>query len=267
MQKLVVFLTSLETAKAVIATAARLADAIHPSDIQVLHLRPDVDPDFMPTEEIYTDERQNKFELKRDELLNNLQHLVANCPFGLSHPLQQRRGSLPQLINVAVASNDLVLVGSPHTDREAQQVLNIALIKNMKTVILVSRNLPPSLCDHIAVAWEDEPPARRALEAITPIAQAARKVTFLIGDEGSHFADPPPETINALEKNGTTCALTHFSLNGRHMGEALLAEAHDAGVDLLVMGAFFHSHLREALLGGATLEILKDLNLPVLLHH
>jgi nucleotide-binding universal stress UspA family protein len=267
MQKLIVILTSLETASAVIVTAGKFTSFLASPEVRFIHPRPEIDPDLMPTEEVYTEERRTKFELQREQLFRSLEHLVAGSALGKSQPLHQRCGKVSEIIDQESALADLVIVGSPHADPEAQQALDIALVRNMKPVLLVSRNLRPSLCDHIAVAWEDEPPAHRALDAILEVTRGAKTVTFLIGGEGTHFSDPPAAAIKELERIGASCTLTHFTLNGRHVGEALLAEAHDVGADMLVMGAFFHSHLREVLLGGATLEILKDLDLPILLHH
>ena len=51
------------------------------------------------------------------------------------------------------------------------------------------------------------------------------------------------------------------------MGECLLEEAGKAGVDLLVMGAYGHSRLRELVLGGVTRTVLEEMAVPVLLSH
>ena len=51
------------------------------------------------------------------------------------------------------------------------------------------------------------------------------------------------------------------------LGDALLEEAGKAEADLLVMGAYGHSRLREMVLGGVTRAILGDAAIPVLLMH
>ena len=50
-------------------------------------------------------------------------------------------------------------------------------------------------------------------------------------------------------------------------GQALLNKAHELGADMLVMGAYAHSPLREALLGGVTRHMLAHADLPVLMRH
>ena len=61
--------------------------------------------------------------------------------------------------------------------------------------------------------------------------------------------------------------VTRFQANGRKIGEALIAEAHAAGADLLVMGAYTRSRLAEFIIGGATREVLATADMPVLMHH
>jgi nucleotide-binding universal stress UspA family protein len=51
------------------------------------------------------------------------------------------------------------------------------------------------------------------------------------------------------------------------IGDALLSFATDRGCDLLVMGAYAHSRVRELVLGGATRTILKSMTVPVLMAH
>jgi nucleotide-binding universal stress UspA family protein len=58
-----------------------------------------------------------------------------------------------------------------------------------------------------------------------------------------------------------------FRAGGRKIGVALLEEAHAAGADLLVMGAFTRGRVAEFVLGGATREVLAAADLPVLMQH
>jgi len=58
-----------------------------------------------------------------------------------------------------------------------------------------------------------------------------------------------------------------FVIGRGAVGQSLLREAHGIGADLLVMGAYAHSRAIEALLGGATRDVLSHVDMPVLLHH
>ena len=64
-----------------------------------------------------------------------------------------------------------------------------------------------------------------------------------------------------------TADLHALPIGGRPLGAALLRKAHELGADMLVMGAYQHSPLREFLLGGVTRHMLSHADLPVLLRH
>jgi len=56
-------------------------------------------------------------------------------------------------------------------------------------------------------------------------------------------------------------------MEGKSVAASLMGAAANAGADLLVMGGYGHSHLRETLLGGVTLEVISDRSMPVFLMH
>ncbi len=58
-----------------------------------------------------------------------------------------------------------------------------------------------------------------------------------------------------------------FQPASRAVGEALLAESYSGNADLLVMGAFTQSRLRQIILGGVTRRVLAEAKLPVLMAH
>ncbi len=80
--------------------------------------------------------------------------------------------------------------------------------------------------------------------------------------------EAPQPLIDYLAAHGVA-AQHHRALpvKGVGAGEQLLAEARDAGADLLVMGAYGHQAWRETLFGGATREVVGTSLLPVLLAH
>ena len=76
----------------------------------------------------------------------------------------------------------------------------------------------------------------------------------------------PRGLIQTLAQNGRPAQMHQFDLAGRAIGLALLQEAHAVDADLLVMGAFSHNRILEAVFGGATQEVLRSLDIPVLMH-
>ena len=70
-----------------------------------------------------------------------------------------------------------------------------------------------------------------------------------------------------LERHGVPARLKAVESGRQRFGDVILAEAAQETADLLVMGGYGHSKLREALLGGATRTLLADATLPVILSH
>jgi len=80
-------------------------------------------------------------------------------------------------------------------------------------------------------------------------------------------ADPSAEILRHLARHGVPVSAAHEIAGDLDVASILLNRAADSGADLLVMGAYGHSRLRELVLGGATRSILRQMTLPVLMAH
>ncbi|HWW19439.1 MAG TPA: universal stress protein [Steroidobacteraceae bacterium] len=125
---------------------------------------------------------------------------------------------------------------------------------------------------HIAVAWNASRAASRALHDALPLIERAEKVTVLAAD-GAHLprrpgALPVRAIIEHLHRHGVAAELVDINVPPDHsIAAALLAEAQRLSADLLVSGAFGHPRLWEKLLGGVTQDLLRHMNLPVMMSH
>ncbi len=75
------------------------------------------------------------------------------------------------------------------------------------------------------------------------------------------------QMARTLSRHGIHCETVAITRGGVSVGDALLNHAADSGCDLLVMGCYGHSVLREALFGGATQDLLDHMTVPVLMSH
>jgi nucleotide-binding universal stress UspA family protein len=119
----------------------------------------------------------------------------------------------------------------------------------------------------IAVAWDFGGPAARALSDALPILRAAASVRVVtIDNEKPIEPGASQEDLRRfLARRGVTAMLDRYDAAGSKIGDVLndYVEQHD--VDLLVMGGFGQSRLREFVLGGATDSMLSNPPVPVLL--
>lgn len=120
---------------------------------------------------------------------------------------------------------------------------------------------------HPLVAWNASREATRAVFDALPILRRAGLVTLMTLDAEDDDRVPGADISLALARHGVRVEVVHSTVGGIDPGNALLSRAADCGADLLVMGAYGHSPLREKVLGGATRHILDHMTVPVLLSH
>lgn len=119
------------------------------------------------------------------------------------------------------------------------------------------------------VAWDCSRAAARALGDAMPFLREAEETMFVsfADDKPMESCLRPDVMAEALRRRGIRPAFEQASRSGRPIAEALGEFAEAAGADMLVMGAFGHSRLRDFVLGGATRGVLERPRLPTLLSH
>ncbi|KOX58766.1 MULTISPECIES: universal stress protein [Methylobacterium] len=117
----------------------------------------------------------------------------------------------------------------------------------------------------IVVAWKDSPEARRAVAGALPFLRSADRVFVATAGEGARL-EGADEVAAHLALHGASVA-THLLSPTVSDGDEILRFAHDHQADLIVMGAYGHSRLREWIFGGATRHILHATNVCCLMAH
>jgi nucleotide-binding universal stress UspA family protein len=123
----------------------------------------------------------------------------------------------------------------------------------------------------VLVAWDASREATRAVNDAMPLLAAATIVTVMTIDpvieRAEHGAVPGADIALHLTRHGVNAQVEKTVSGGVGIGDVLLSRASDLGADLLVMGAYGHSRVRELVLGGATRTVLMSMTLPVLMSH
>lgn len=137
-------------------------------------------------------------------------------------------------------------------------------------VLILPRDLPADshIGRHVVIAWKPMREASVAVRNALPLLALAEKVTVItIEAANATSPDPVGDVLLYLQRHGISA---HHLLHTYHHGDvglALLEATKEAGGDLLVMGAYGHSRLRELVLGSATRAVLRHLEIPVLMSH
>ena len=168
---------------------------------------------------------------------------------------------------------DLIIASQTASDWKGSLDLDIAdrlsLDAGRPVLIIPNRGSHRPIPKGIVIGWTERREAARAVFDALPLLQRADRVTVLEVDpeQGPEAAENRVALCATLVDHGVTCEMeTAQSCHG-NVGDALLACCERIRADLLVMGCYGHSRLREFVLGGATRHLLTDMTLPVLMSH
>ncbi len=126
----------------------------------------------------------------------------------------------------------------------------------------------------IVAAWDGSPQAARAFNDALAFLKAARRVVLLIAGpaeaEGDEDCEPRADGMIAhLKRHGVEVEAMRVKPGEGEgdIGRLLLGQAKALGADMIVMGAFHHSRVRQFILGGVTLTMLEQATVPLFMAH
>ncbi len=151
----------------------------------------------------------------------------------------------------------------------AQDMTQAIVFGSGRPTILVPPLVRPAGLDHLAIAWDASRVAARALGDALPLLADVGRVTVLTVEDEKPLSgrDPAGALAASLERRGYSAKPLGISLGGRTIAAALQDTAIAEGAQILAMGGFGHSRIRDFVVGGATKGVFADLRLPVLLAH
>jgi len=167
--------------------------------------------------------------------------------------------------------SDMMVMPRPDGDGGygADSILNAALFETGRPVLIAPPDAGPVPGRHVAVAWNGTREAARAVHAALPLLKKADQVTVLTVTDSDEVmpAQDAAELVEYLEWHGIDPKAATVAAEGRSVGQTILAEAHARGCDLLVMGAYTHSRMRELVLGGVTKYMLAHTETALMMAH
>jgi len=123
----------------------------------------------------------------------------------------------------------------------------------------------------VMVCWNASRESARAAADALPFLRAAEKVIVLVVDPeisaDGHGQEPGADVALWLARHGVNVIVQRDVAADTRVGEIILSRAADSGADLIVMGIYGHSRLREFVLGGASRTLLESMTVPVLMSH
>lgn len=170
---------------------------------------------------------------------------------------------------------DLIIIGQTNRNEPSPSVLSDFpefMIVNSGRPVLVTPHTSETqtVGERCVVAWDGSREAARALTDALPLLKASQLVQLLIINpekrSETHGEEPGADIALYLSRHGVNIEITtRFST--QDTGTAVLHACKELGADLLVMGGYGHSRLREMIMGGTTRTILEKMTIPVLMSH
>lgn len=187
---------------------------------------------------------------------------------GPSAQISQESGSQSAWVAQYGRFADLVVMGRGGPDDGAAETLEAALMDTGKPLLIAPAAAPASLGRRIVIAWKDTPEAARAVSCALPFIGQADQVTIVtVIDDADAKDESGSRLLRALRWHNKAVEVRTLLRGGASAVDVLHREAESLGADLLVMGGYSHSRLREVVFGGFTRRTLGSATIPVLMAH
>jgi nucleotide-binding universal stress UspA family protein len=184
-------------------------------------------------------------------------------------------GEVTAALNGSARYVDLVILGQHDPDDATDTTRGLAdrivLEAGRPCLVIPYIGAQDTLGQRVLVAWNARREAVRAVNDALPILQGAENVSVLAVDppvgEAGEGAIPCVDICHHLARHGVHAEARSTPGADIEVGNILLSLAADLGIDLIVMGAYGHSRLRETVLGGVTRHMLHHMTVPIFMSH
>lgn len=171
---------------------------------------------------------------------------------------------------------DLAILGQQDPDdarvRGWTTVIEATLLNAGRPILVLPyAGTVSSIGQRVLIGWNARREAARAVHDALPLLRNAESVTVLavdplVGDD-AHGEEPTADLARHLARHGLHVTARHTKSDGLDPADILLNMAADESMDLLVIGGYGHSRMREIVLGGVTRRLLQSATVPVLISH
>jgi len=189
-------------------------------------------------------------------------------PTGLGATWREVSGPGPENLATAGRFADLTVVTRPAGEDSVTQaaLLDAAMFDTGRPVLIVPSGPASAIGETVAVGWNGTAHSSRAVYSALPLLKKAKSVSIIaIGEDDK--AAPAAALAGYLARHEVAAAVVRSDGGGAPIGRALLEQAAGVGADLLVMGGYGHSRLREMMLGGVTRFVLNNATIAVMMSH
>lgn len=275
---ILVSLNDVDRAKELLGIAAMLAsrDDAHVIGLYVIpavYIHPGISAhvtaDVVDWGRRYFQDRVDKVKELFDEAVNK---------HGFKGEWRQEEG-MSHLVSTAVVEHgrqvDLIIAsqGGPNSDNgcEPDYAERIVMDAGRPVLLVPNAGTFGTVAENVVFGWNaTRESARAAFDAVPYLKEGAKAHVMWVDSDLQKYSDgvlPGAELATALARHGIDAISEPTTAQDIDPADVLLNRVSDVGADMLVMGAYGHSRLRELVFGGATRKMLDQMTVPVLMSH
>lgn len=186
---------------------------------------------------------------------------AAAAPAAVSAALVEETDDIESRLLARARHSDLTVVGRGRLIEEL-------LMHSGRPLVIAPDAVRTSPSGAVVVGWTESAPASRALRAAMPLLQSAKRVVlFTSAADPAHAAVPLERLASRLARQGVRAETLPVAAASGPPAAALLDTAAHIDADLVVVGGYGHSPLRESLFGGVTRTLIEGTAVPVFMMH
>ena len=183
-------------------------------------------------------------------------------------------GAIATVVGLRARFADLVVMSHPYGKGRGQEIeaaVEAALFEGQSPVLIVPDGQVVTLAARrVVVAWNQSNEAMNAIRKALPLLKAADLADITVIDPPAHGperSDPGGQLSQWLARHGVKVEVSVLAKTLPRISDVINRHVRDSSAELVVMGAYGHSRFREAILGGATRNMLEQSEVPVLMAH
>lgn len=272
--------TAAETVEPVVSVAASIAMA-HDGHLDALALgvdRTQVGYSYIGGGAVLLQVGMERAEADAQAVEKAVREAMKAQPDGLRWSVEgavAQLGGLADLVSLRARFADLVVLAQPYgqkSEADGEAVVESALFEGQAPVVILPKSVktPFKAPDRIVIGWNQSREAMVAVRRAMPFLKQASLVNIAVIDPPTHGperSDPGGSLCQMLVRHGVKAEVSVLAKTMPRVSDVLARHVSDTGGDMLVMGAYGHSRFTEAILGGATRNMLEKAEVPLFMAH
>jgi nucleotide-binding universal stress UspA family protein len=181
---------------------------------------------------------------------------------------------VPRYAGIEGRYADLVLFGTPDSYEIGwlrRRVIETEMLSAGSPLMILPTSVAPRPINYAVLGWNASPEAGRVARDLVGLAEPGARIDVVAVDarptDSGHGAEPGSDIARHLARHGFEIQVHELPSCSLPVADVLQGFARMRNADLLAIGAYAHSRVREVILGGVTRDLIEESNLPILMSH